>query len=157
MNSFLASVIPVLPSHPSIPQLSENLEMKEYICHQQVARQRNNSDWPGRNKCVCRKSRRHTVGCRKLERKNFAWMWWKDKPQSVQNPQNYIHPVPGKLCEVWIQIICHWEQGKKMKMSFFVHYVGNIIIGFRIPGAHEERKLFQRVYFLLKRRQQKNE
>lgn len=131
MNSFLALPIPVLSSLPSILQRSENLQTKEYICHQWVARQWNNSDWPDRNKCLCRRGGRYIVGCRKLERENLTWKWWKGKLQ------NSIHPVSGKFHDVWIQII--WEQGKKMQISSFVLYLGNVVIGFWIPGAHEER------------------
>lgn len=84
MNSSLALVIPVLSSHPSILQLLENSEMKEYICHWWVARQQNNSDWSDRNKCLCRKRKRHTVGCKKLERE-FYMKWWKEKTHSVKS------------------------------------------------------------------------
>lgn len=72
MNSFLALVIAVLSSHPSILLLLENSETKESICHQGVTRQQKNSDGSDKIKCLCRKSKRHTVGCRKLERKNFT-------------------------------------------------------------------------------------
>lgn len=133
MNSSLALPIPVLPSLPSILQRSENLQTKKYICHQWVARQWNNSDWPDRNKCLCRRSRRHTVGCRKLDRENLTWKWWKGKHQY------FINPVSGKFHDVWIQII--WEQGKKNADLFLCTYfiLGNIVIGFWFPGAHEER------------------
>lgn len=105
MNAFLALPIPVLPSLSSILQRSENLQTKKYICHQWVARQWNNSDWPDRNKYLCRRSGRHRVGCRKLERENLTGKWWKDKLQYSMNP------VSGKFHDIWIQII--WEQGKK--------------------------------------------
>lgn len=124
MNPLLAPLIPVLLSLPSILQLSANWETRKYICHQWVAKQRNNSHWLDGHKCLCGKGGK-AHGGRKSERKDFAWIWRKDKPRSIKK-QNRIHPI-ARMNSVRSasKYSAAGNRERKLQVSVFVLYFRN--------------------------------